>query len=103
MQILKTLESNISEATVLALGSFDALHIAHTQIIESAVRLAKANSMIPVVYTFHRRPEQVFNPNNLANNILSNDVKCELLQSMGVGITYFANFEDVCRDRKSVV
>jgi len=96
MQVLRNLQSNMSDATVLALGSFDALHVAHTQIIDYTVKFANENNMVPMVYTFETRPEQVLKPNALSDNILSYDAKCKLLQDMGVELTYFAKFEDVC-------
>jgi len=96
MQILRSLQSNMNEPTVLALGCFDALHVAHTQIIEYAVELARINNMIPLVYTFDTRPKRILSKSNSAKSILTYSAKCKLLQAMGVEVTYFADFADIC-------
>ena len=43
------LKKHLNKKTAVALGSFDALHIGHIKVIESAVKYAKDNGLLSLV------------------------------------------------------
>lgn len=96
MRIINYPTSDFKTPTVIALGSFDALHIAHMQLVGYAVDYAKKNNISSGVYMFERRPETVLMPDDDNLCILSNDSKCDILDSAGVDIVCFSNFGDIC-------
>ncbi len=47
-------------ASVVALGTFDGMHIGHRAVIRRAVSLAKEKGLVSVVYTFSNHPRSIF-------------------------------------------
>ncbi len=87
--------------TVLALGSFDALHIAHRQLICDAVQYAKQNNLLSGVLLFDRRPECVIRPEELCASLYTNADKCKIIAEMGVGFVYFIKFDEAFRNMRA--
>ncbi len=68
--------------TVVALGFFDGVHIAHRKIIESAVDYAEKNGLFPVALTFDRSPLEILSPGKV-RYITDSAAKVDLIKSLG--------------------
>jgi len=58
-------------ASVVALGLFDGVHIAHQALIRRATAIARAERLSCVVCTFDRRPADVLHPDHPTQTLLS--------------------------------
>lgn len=47
---------------VIALGTFDGVHLGHLQLIDTALQVAKEKGQRPLIYTFSNHPAEVFGP-----------------------------------------
>ncbi|WIW71893.1 bifunctional riboflavin kinase/FAD synthetase [Anaerosinus gibii] len=73
---------------VVALGTFDGIHIGHQKIINKAVDLAKSIKGISVVVTFSNHPLEVINLNLCPPQINSNFEKEKILKNIGLDILF---------------
>ncbi|MEF9921642.1 MAG: bifunctional riboflavin kinase/FAD synthetase [Anaerovoracaceae bacterium] len=91
MEIFETLDEikNI-EPTVVALGNFDGVHLGHQKLISEAVERGKSLGYKSGVFTFSNHPKNLL-PGEKVKNILYNDEKAEIIQSLG--IDYLFNIE----------
>lgn len=80
--------------TVLALGSFDAIHTAHQKIIKKAIQYGKENGLKSGVYQFLTQPCEVLNPKEFKGNVYTNAQKEVILESLGVDFAYFEDFSE---------
>ena len=62
MKILKTPSEFTGEKSILALGMFDGVHVAHQKLIRTAVSLGRERGVPAVVCTFDRHPLTVLAP-----------------------------------------
>lgn len=46
--------------SVIALGTFDGVHLGHRQLIDAALALARENGLRPLIYTFSNHPGEAF-------------------------------------------
>ncbi len=79
-QILK--QNNLArQASVLAIGNFDGLHLGHMQIINKVIEIAKQKNLLSTIITFEPHPISLFRP-KLAQNfrITSLAQKLRMLQ-----------------------
>lgn len=82
---------------VLALGSFDALHLAHQQLIQTVVSFGRKQGLASGVYLFERRPEKVLAPERDTQSLYDNQERIHILETMGVDFAYFAKFDEAMR------
>ena len=68
--------------SVVALGFFDGVHIAHQKIISRAVLFAKENGLFPIVLTFDKTPLEILSPEKVSY-ITTTAAKKELIESIG--------------------
>lgn len=80
--------------TVAALGNFDGVHKGHSTLIAKSVQIAKERGLSSLVYTFDRHPENVLSGRPVTPVITPNDIKAELIASLGVDLLYFDTFDD---------
>ncbi|MFW5972019.1 MAG: bifunctional riboflavin kinase/FAD synthetase [Bacillota bacterium] len=69
---------------VLAVGTFDGVHIGHQEVIKKAVDIAKEKNLPVGVYTFNPHPLKVLKPAIAPRSIISSRQKIELLSNMGL-------------------
>lgn len=62
MKIIKDIRKFKEKSSVVALGTFDGLHLGHKKVISSAVRYAKRKMLPCIVVTFDPHPKSVVNP-----------------------------------------
>jgi riboflavin kinase/FMN adenylyltransferase len=71
---------------VIALGTFDGIHIGHQKIIARAVALAKEINGTSVVFTFSNHPLSVVSPQHCPLQLVTKEYKAELIATLGVDI-----------------
>ena len=93
MKVFKSLDEikNI-EATATALGNFDGVHLGHQELIREAVKQAREKGLKSAVFTFSNHPKNVISGTNMVKNIIYNDEKEEILESMGVDYLFSLDY-----------
>lgn len=80
----------INVNTSVALGFFDGLHLGHIEVIKSALSVPDLTS---VVFTFN--PKTLLPKFNVRQNILTHELKIELLSKIGVDYIFAPDFADL--------
>ena len=88
MQIFSTITNLTKEYSniVVALGTFDGVHLGHQNIIKQAIRLAKSIQGTSVVFTFSNHPLGVISPKKCPLQISDNICKETAMRDLGVDI-----------------
>lgn len=87
MEIITSLDAELKNkypATVIALGTFDGLHLGHTDVINTARDYAERNGLKLAVFTFSNHPLALIRPDLVPVRIISAEEKIKLLKSFGV-------------------
>lgn len=87
MEIITSLDVELKNkypATVIALGTFDGLHLGHTDVINTARDYAERNGLKLAVFTFSNHPLALIRPDLVPVRIISAEEKIKLLESFGV-------------------
>lgn len=77
--------------TVIALGSFDGIHLAHEKLIQTAVKIAHKKGFASAVMTFNPHPKEVIFGEKV-NYLMSFTEKKKKLAKMGIDILYCIRF-----------
>ncbi len=97
MIIYTTTEHEVlTRPSVVALGTFDGLHLGHLSVIEHMLQYGKAHDLNKVVFTFSDVPKQVFQ--STTSKIMSNVEKLQWLEQMGVDIVVSLPFDQHIRN-----
>jgi len=86
MEVFNT-SKQFDEKTVVALGFFDGVHIAHRALIEKAIELAKENNCKSVIYTFDKSVKNI-------KLITDNNQKIKCMQKIGVDYLVFEEINE---------
>lgn len=71
--------------TVITVGTFDGVHLAHRHIIENVIELAKKNNSRSFIVTFEPHPQEVLKTKTPDIKLLSSiEEKLKLFESLGV-------------------
>ena len=87
MEIITSLDAELKNkypATVIALGTFDGLHLGHTDVINTARDYAERSGLKLAVFTFSNHPLALIRPDLVPVRIISAKEKIKLLESFGV-------------------
>lgn len=87
MEIITSLDAELKNkypATVIALGTFDGLHLGHTDVINMAKDYAERSGLKLAVFTFSNHPLALIRPDLVPVRIISAEEKIKLLESFGV-------------------
>jgi riboflavin kinase/FMN adenylyltransferase len=86
MQIVRGLESVPPDArpSVVALGTFDGVHLGHRAILGTAVTRARAAGRQALACTFEQHPAEILNPARAPKSISTVDERLELIAETGV-------------------
>lgn len=83
MQIFDRLEQvSLEGESVLAIGSFDGIHLGHQHLIKVLVQRARISARLAGVLTFHPHPRAVLWPENTFGCLTSPEEKIALLQDL---------------------
>ena len=94
MKVIYGIE-NINEKydnLVVALGTFDGIHLGHKKLIESAIKKADEINGTSMVFTFSPHPLEVLTSSSGPKLINSKEEKIQILEDLGLDIIVFANF-----------
>lgn len=83
----------IDERLCIALGTFDGVHYGHRKIIQDVVNTARERNIKSAVLTFDKHPSTVLKPDEKIMLITDNNVKAEILSSLGVDYLLFVKFD----------
>ena len=94
MRLMRSLEPGLFDRnSVVTVGTFDGVHLAHRQIIETIVSRARARSGRSVVVTFDPHPKEVVPSTQGPVELLTTlDERCERLAALGVDLTVVLPF-----------
>jgi riboflavin kinase/FMN adenylyltransferase len=86
MQIVRGLESFPPDArpSVVALGTFDGVHLGHRAILGVAVTRARAAGLQALACTFEQHPAEILNPARAPKSITTVDERLALIGETGV-------------------
>lgn len=77
----------------IALGTFDGVHKGHRVLISEAVKKAKENNGVSIVFTFSNHPMEVICPEKIPKMINTLEEKLYLLKEMGVDYVVLQTFD----------
>lgn len=77
----------------VALGTFDGVHKGHRVLISEAVKKAKENNGVSVVFTFSNHPLEIIFPERVPKMINTLQEKLYLLEEMGVDYVVLQTFD----------
>lgn len=88
MEIITALEQlhNVGAPCVIALGTFDGLHLGHQDVILAAREQASATGAKLAVFTFSNHPLSLIRPDAVPVSLIYSEKKLELLSKLGVDI-----------------
>ena len=83
--------------TAIALGNFDGVHVGHRKLIEEAVKKAEEENIKSAVFTFSNHPRNLIAGRNVVKNILYNEEKERIIESLGVDYMFNIEFTwEIC-------
>ena len=94
MKVIKSLDlAQLQESSiVVALGSFDGLHLGHQAVIRQTIENAQEQGIFSGVYTFSPHPLKIINPAIAPCQIISPQQKIRLLGEMGIDYYFEQHF-----------
>jgi riboflavin kinase/FMN adenylyltransferase len=92
MRIVRELTSYAPEATAVALGVFDGVHLAHQAILRTAIEAARRHRLESVACTFDPHPAEVLQPQRSSAAIATLGDRLDLIAATGVGVTVVLPF-----------
>lgn len=92
MIVLRSAQEFSGDASVVALGMFDGVHIGHQKLIRTAVELAKQMDALSIVCTFDRHPLSVLFPERAPEPLLTLDENLVKFEQLGADIVLVQPF-----------
>ena len=103
MEIFNGYKACIIKQSVIAIGNFDGLHLAHQAILDRLLLLAKKFKTKSAVYTFNPHPVHVLNPGRLLFSIDSREEKIKRISNYGVDFIidepFIENFKSISSEK----
>jgi riboflavin kinase / FMN adenylyltransferase len=99
--IQSTSEITRNKDSVISIGTFDGVHLAHQKIIREVILRAKERNGQSVIVTFNPHPKEVVGKNKSGNGadkpntvslLTTHEEKIELLSRLGVDVTFVVPF-----------
>ena len=88
--------------TVVAIGTFDGVHIGHQALLRRTVETARACGMPAVAVTFDRHPMEVVDPRRAPTLLTLLEDKQELLRALGLDALLILSFDERLRSLEPV-
>ena len=79
--------------SVVAIGTFDGVHLGHQAVIREAVEIGQATEIPSVVLTFDRHPAAILAPGRQPRLLASLESNLEQLRLLGVAVTVVLPFD----------
>ncbi len=90
---LEEIDANI-ESTSVALGTFDGLHIGHTEVLNLMKNSAKDTGLKSFVYTFSNHPKELLSPENVPSKIMDIEEKVQIFTRIDVDYLALIKFDE---------
>lgn len=90
---LQTIKRSL-EPSVVALGTFDGIHLGHQDVIKTAKNYADQYGLKLYVYTFSNNPLETVDKNRAPKKIISNIDKEKIFKELGVDILFNVVFNE---------
>ncbi len=87
-----------TEASVVALGMFDGVHLGHQALLKQARELADTYHVPLVVMTFDRHPLSLIAPGMVPKMLTTPQERMELLETYGADVVCVSHFTEELRD-----
>jgi riboflavin kinase/FMN adenylyltransferase len=84
----------VAKGALLVIGNFDALHLGHKHLIETAKGIAEREELKLNLMTFEPHPMLFLNPSIKHINIISLDDKIKVLEELGVDFLFLQKFDE---------
>lgn len=95
MKVITTLDGQaITQASAVAMGTFDGVHRAHRVVINKMLSYARACGLASVVFTFTNVPKHTDDHPTEISQLLSTEEKLEILADLGVDIVVILPFDE---------
>ncbi|MGH2459563.1 MAG: adenylyltransferase/cytidyltransferase family protein, partial [Chloroflexota bacterium] len=78
--------ARIEGPSVIAIGTFDGVHLGHQHLLRQVVEHARARAANAVVMTFHPRPAEVLRPDIPSWYLCSLDARIRFLKAAGIDV-----------------
>lgn len=96
MQIINSIYEKINDSTILCIGNFDGVHLAHQEIISKVISDSKKNDCKSMVITFKQHPLSVLNSGkNQKKLLMTLDEKIKIIDDMGVDYLVIYDFNEI--------
>ncbi|GAB6109185.1 bifunctional riboflavin kinase/FAD synthetase [Fusibacter bizertensis] len=82
------------DATSVALGTFDGLHIGHTEVLNLMKTAASRKGLKSFVYTFSNHPKELLSPDNVPSKIMDIDEKVQIFTRIDVDYLALIRFDE---------
>jgi len=92
LKILNDLDSFSKTDTVVTIGKFDGVHIAHQKIIKRLINTAKENELSSVILTFFPHPRMVLQKDANIKLINTIDERSQILEALGLDCLFIKKF-----------
>lgn len=95
MQVFSNFEDlpEVYNGCVIALGTFDGIHLGHLDIINTAREYAKKKATKVVVFSFSNHPLDLISPEKTPPRLCSEEKKKELLEALNVDVLFNMHFD----------
>lgn len=78
--------------SIIALGTFDGVHLGHQYLLKQVLDLAQKEQLEPIIVTFFPHPSHVLTPQNPLKLINSIDERVKRIKSLGIENVYVQSF-----------
>lgn len=92
MLVFRTIPERATNATVLAIGNFDGVHLGHQALLARLTAKASELGLPASVMTFEPHPRELFSPEAAPARLTSLREKLHLLDGCGVDCSYVVHF-----------
>ncbi|MBE7412379.1 MAG: bifunctional riboflavin kinase/FAD synthetase [Leptospiraceae bacterium] len=81
---LNRISDEFSKGSIVTLGNFDGIHLAHEALLKNLVTISKSKNLLSVVVTYFPNPALVLRKNSNFKNIVTQEEKEYLIKNCGV-------------------
>lgn len=93
MLVFRELKENLLEASCIALGVFDGVHLGHQKVLLNAVKKAQELNIISAVVTFSKHPRTVILKSH-PEMLISLEERLRLFKELGLGAAVVLDFDE---------
>lgn len=101
MKIIKTLKKLKLKSPVVALGTFDGVHLGHIKILKNAMKFAKARGLHSLAITFDPHPQEVVAPERGLRLLTTIEERAPLIAKLGIDALVIIRFDHGLRNLSS--